>query len=93
MSGCHFLFRYKNVNFLDYSTVYFEFSRIDKHSLKYRGQNYIGNEIKGNKNCFESVGGSSYQEFVLPRRPRRSMYNRTTRENDFGSSYYLRRSN
>ena len=29
--------------------------------------NYIENDLKGNENCFELAGGSSYRGFELPR--------------------------
>ena len=35
-------------------------------SSSYRGQNYIENDLKGNVNCFELAGGSSYRGFELP---------------------------
>ena len=34
-------------------------------SSSYQGQNYIENDLKGNENCFELAGGSSYRGFEL----------------------------
>ena len=34
-------------------------------SSTYQGQNYIENDLKGNENCLEFVGGSSYRRFEL----------------------------
>ena len=35
-------------------------------SSNYRGLNYIENDLKGNENCFELAGGSSYRESTVP---------------------------
>ena len=49
---------------LNYSTVCFDLSRLEKHgSSLYRGYNYIENDLKG----IELAGGSSYRGLKLPR--------------------------
>ena len=35
-------------------------------SSSYWGYNYVENVLKGNENCFELAGGSSYRGFELP---------------------------
>ena len=53
---------------LAYIAACFDLSSLDKHGSSYREQNYmyIENDLKGNENCFELVGGLSYRGFELP---------------------------
>ena len=48
--------------------------------------NSYRNDLRGNKNCFELVGGLSYQGFVLPRVKLQLMYEGNPGEINFGSS-------
>ena len=47
--------------------VVFDLSSAGKRGSSYREYNYIENDLKGNENCFELAGGSSYRGFELPR--------------------------
>ena len=51
----------KNIRLLQYK------SRLDKHGSSYRGKNYKKNDLKGNENCCEIAGGSSYRGFEFSR--------------------------
>ena len=66
--------------------VVFDWSRLDKRGSSYRGENYIENDLKGNENCFELEGGSSYRGFELLRVKLQQMYDGNPGEIDFGSS-------
>ena len=57
----------KKFKVLDYSTLCFDLSRLDKRGSSYRGQICIENDLKGNDNCFELAGCSSYRGFEFLR--------------------------
>ena len=67
-------------------TVCFDLSCIDRHGTSYQRLNYTGNNLKGNKNCLELKGGSSYQGFELPRVKLQKMNGRNPGEINFGSN-------
>ena len=70
-------FLHKSQHFGLQYTVCFDFSCFEKH---------IESDLEGNKNCFQSVEGLSYQGLALARVKFQLMYDRNTGEIDFGSS-------